>query len=346
VRLRVCNNELAFVRNRLITVPLALFASFAAFLAVAVAGDSVMCLNDKGAIVNFACTSSALANAYEKLGTESASKGDCDQAMDDFDKAIELSPNDAVAYFHRANLYSSVHDYDDAIQDYDVAIKLDANFAAAFNDRCFVSNAQGNYDRAIEDCTRAIILDPRQATFFIGRANAYNKKGDYARALRDYDQSILLNSTDSNAYIGRARVYLDKAIELDHDFANAWNNRCWVYAVINQLSSALHDCAVALALRPTAPHSLDSLAFTYLKMSEFNNHKNSDLDNAINVYNKALVISPNQASSLYGLGVAKLKKGDTVGGNAYVAAAKIIKPKIGDEFEKYGVLWPPKDGPN
>jgi hypothetical protein len=43
------------------------------------------------------------------------------------------------------------------------------------------------------------------------------------------------------------------------------------------------------------------------------------------------------ASSLYGRGLAKVKKGDGNGGNADIAAAKAIRSNIADEFASYGI---------
>jgi len=60
-------------------------------------------------------------------------------------------------------------------------------------------------------------------------------------------------------------------------------------------------------------------------------------DSAIDDYNEALQFNPNLASSLYGRGLAKLKKGDTTGGNADIAAAKAIEAKIVGDFARYGV---------
>jgi hypothetical protein len=39
---------------------------------------------------------------------------------------------------------------------------------------------------------------------------------------------------------------------------------------------------------------------------------------------------------LYGLGTAKLRKGDS-SGNADIASAKAIKPDIAEDFVRYGV---------
>ena len=43
------------------------------------------------------------------------------------------------------------------------------------------------------------------------------------------------------------------------------------------------------------------------------------------------------AVTLYGRGLAKLKKGDRDGGNADIAAAKAIRADIADNFARYGV---------
>ena len=43
------------------------------------------------------------------------------------------------------------------------------------------------------------------------------------------------------------------------------------------------------------------------------------------------------ASSLYGRGLAKLKTGDTTGGDTDIAAAKAIEANIVGDFARYGV---------
>jgi hypothetical protein len=48
-------------------------------------------------------------------------------------------------------------------------------------------------------------------------------------------------------------------------------------------------------------------------------------DEAITDYDGAIQQNANDAGSLYSRGVAKIKSGDTKGGNAYIAAAKAIQ---------------------
>jgi tetratricopeptide (TPR) repeat protein len=59
-------------------------------------------------------------------------------------------------------------------------------------------------------------------------------------------------------------------------------------------------------------------------------------DAAIEDYNAAIRINPKQVGSLYGRGIAKLKKGDA-SGNIDIAAAVTIYAKIEQDFKRYGV---------
>ena len=61
-------------------------------------------------------------------------------------------------------------------------------------------------------------------------------------------------------------------------------------------------------------------------------------DRAIADYGAAIAQNPKDAPSLYGRGVAKLKTGDTAGGNADIAAAKAIEPDIADVCAVYGLM--------
>ena len=59
-------------------------------------------------------------------------------------------------------------------------------------------------------------------------------------------------------------------------------------------------------------------------------------DAAITDYDAALRINHKQAGSLYGRGIAKLKKGDA-SGNVDTATAVAIDEKIEQDFKRYGV---------
>jgi tetratricopeptide (TPR) repeat protein len=76
-------------------------------------------------------------------------------AMEDYNKAIQLNPNDAVAYNNRGNAYHAQGQYDRAIEDYNKAIQLNPNYAQAYAFRGAAYVGKGQYDRAISDFQKA-----------------------------------------------------------------------------------------------------------------------------------------------------------------------------------------------
>jgi hypothetical protein len=48
-------------------------------------------------------------------------------------------------------------------------------------------------------------------------------------------------------------------------------------------------------------------------------------------------INPKLATSLYGRGIAKLRKGDRANANTDILTAKQIEPNVAEEFARYGL---------
>ena len=70
-----------------------------------------------------------------KTAKDHFDKENYNQAIKDYDKAIELKPNYAYAYNNRGIAYNKKGNYDQAIKDYDEAISLNPNYADACNNR-------------------------------------------------------------------------------------------------------------------------------------------------------------------------------------------------------------------
>jgi lipoprotein NlpI len=101
--------------------------------------------------------------------------------------------------------------------------------------------------------------------------------------------------------------------------------------VVGLVKQALADCNEALRLKPNNPATLNSRAFVFLKMTQF--------DAAVSDYGAALALDPNQPFALYGRGLARLKNEDPAG-EADIAAAKAMQPDIGQEYSRYGIQGP------
>jgi tetratricopeptide (TPR) repeat protein len=66
-----------------------------------------------------------------------------------------LDPNDGIAYNSRDIAHSGKEDYDMAVSDYNEAIRLDSDYAVAYYNRGVAYRNQGKNAKAQADCDRA-----------------------------------------------------------------------------------------------------------------------------------------------------------------------------------------------
>ena len=157
-------------------------------------------------ILSGTLSDSDLALAYNNRGFAYGTRGQHDDAIQDYDQAIKLDPSDAIVYNNRGFAYSNKGQLDRAIEDYDQAIGLDPSDATVYNNRGFAYSIKGQLDRAIQDYDQAIKLDPSDAIVYYNRGIAYSAKGQLDRAIQDYDQAIKLDPSDADFFYERSLV--------------------------------------------------------------------------------------------------------------------------------------------
>ncbi|MBY0549782.1 MAG: tetratricopeptide repeat protein [Candidatus Obscuribacterales bacterium] len=115
-------------------------------------------------------------------------------AIDDFDKAIELQPGNALSLSHRGYAYAKLSNFEEALSDFSAALSIDSGLSLAYNYRGFVLNQRKDFDAAIEDFTKAVELSPEYAAAYVNRGCAYFAKGDNERADKDFRKAKELDS--------------------------------------------------------------------------------------------------------------------------------------------------------
>ncbi len=142
-------------------------------------------------------------------GAVYAIKGKGDQAIGEYNRAIEINPGFAIAYRARGKAYLKKRQYDKAISDYNKAIKLDPKYSMAYHHRGFTYYCQGQYEKAITDCSKAIEINPKSVMAYINRGKAYADKGQYDQAISDYTKAIEINPKSIIAYNNRGLAYAE-----------------------------------------------------------------------------------------------------------------------------------------
>jgi len=100
------------------------------------------------------------ARKYYELGNEYYEKGDFDNAISNYDKAIEADPTYHKAYYNRGLAYACKEDYDKAIADINKVIEMKPNFAEAYYILGLAYEYKNELDKAIEAYNKSLKLNP------------------------------------------------------------------------------------------------------------------------------------------------------------------------------------------
>jgi tetratricopeptide (TPR) repeat protein len=199
---------------------------------------------------------------YYNRGNSYYDQGRYEEALADYDWAIEINPEFASAYSNRGNTYDEQGRTEETLADYDRAIELDPEDAIAYNNRGIIYRKQRRYEEALTDYGRAIELDPEDAGTYYNRGNIYLNQERYEEALVDYGRAIELDPEDADTYYNRGLTYdkqgrdeealadYGRAIELDPDYTLAYINRGSVYRRLRQTEKSLEAIDRAIELDP------------------------------------------------------------------------------------------------
>ncbi len=225
---------------------------------------------------------------YEK-GYNLGISGNYKEALNAFNKAIELNPQDAAAYSSRGLTYYFLGKYQQAIKAFNKAIQIDPQLDIAYNNRGITYAELGNYKQAINDFTKSIELNPQRANLYYNRGLAYHKLGNYQQAINDYTKAIqgdvidklIDRLQDTWVYSNRGLAYhklgnhqqaindFNKAIELDPQNAAAYSGRGNAYNDLGNYQQAINDFNKAIQLYPQFTIAYYERGLAYDKLGNY-----------------------------------------------------------------------------
>ena len=142
----------------------------------------------------------------DRADLESPSQGEgYTRALDDYPRALALSPRSVNAYWRRGKAYLLYkRDLAAARKDLDVAIRLDPSQAELYVTRASILAWLGEPDAALVDLNQALAHKPHSVHALTNRGLAYFNTGDISRALADFDAALALSPDDAGIYSFRA----------------------------------------------------------------------------------------------------------------------------------------------
>jgi len=262
-------------------------------------------------------TNSWLSQAYAQQGDAHQSLGNSNEAIENYQKSLDIVPNDDLRakldalnnaknhlfdqYFNQGITLVNQENYQQAIEQFTRALTLNPNHADAYVWRNYVYHCLNKYQQAIDDCNQAIRLNPNDSIAYNNRAFAYNSLKNYEQAIDDCNQAIRLNPNHVNAYINRAFAQMElgeyqqaiddcnQAIRLNPNAPNAYINRALAYNYLKNYEQAIDDCNQAIRLNPNHADAYINRAFAQMELGEY--------QQAIDDCKEAIRLNPNHVNA-------------------------------------------------
>jgi Tfp pilus assembly protein PilF len=135
--------------------------------------------------------------------------GDRQRALDDYNEALRLAPQNAKLYYNRGIFYAAQPDGEAALRDFNAALTVDSKFVPALQERAKMYQTQSNFSGALADYSEAIRLQPKNAALWSERGYVYIRQRDYQSAVKDEAEAIRLDPKLARAYFLRGAAFGD-----------------------------------------------------------------------------------------------------------------------------------------
>ena len=139
-------------------------------------------------------------------GRTLARSGKTEEALAEFEKALELDPYNAQALYGRGLIYQSEKQHEKAIEDFAAAHGLTPQRAEPLVARAVSYLAIDKAKEAVTDLDEAVQADPNSASAWSHRGLAYERLGEKDKAKTSYSRALTLRPRDDAAKNGLARV--------------------------------------------------------------------------------------------------------------------------------------------
>ena len=180
----------------------------------------------------------ANAKNYLKIGVCYYNKQNIDEAINNYNKAIELNPVYTEAYFNKGICLCNQKKKEEAIEVFNKAIEISNNDAELYLNRGYCYFAINNFRKAIKDFNKAIELRPNFSEAYIRKAACYQEMKKEEEALIEYKHAIEINDLHSKPMLFQAALYVSNYYKLKNNYEEAlpYILKCAEYDEENELA--------------------------------------------------------------------------------------------------------------
>jgi tetratricopeptide (TPR) repeat protein len=260
---------------------------------------------------NFACVD---------LGDALLSRGAVDDAIEQYQKAVEIKPEEPGSRIDLGVALLKKGKLEEAIAQFRRVLELNPAYEKVHYNLGIALFQKGNLAEAIAQYRTALELKPDDEAAIRNLGDALLKQGDLDESIAQYRKALDSHANDVEAHYSLGNVLLlkgnveeaigeyRKVIEFNPAYEDAHYNLGIALFQKGNLEGAIAQYRTALELKPDDENAHKNLGDALLKQGK--------LDEAAAQYRKALDIHSDDLEAHYSLGKALLRKGDLDGAMA------------------------------
>ena len=136
-------------------------------------------------------------------------------SIDLLDELIKVESKDRLAWLARGSVYLKMGNSQNAISDFNQAIELDANHPKAYHLRGLAREMSGDNDEAIADFTRALDMDPEYGAAYYSRATLLTKMGQEDEAAEDMKMVTHLTNVNLENFANENNIWRSRHMQME-----------------------------------------------------------------------------------------------------------------------------------
>ncbi|MGA2799213.1 MAG: tetratricopeptide repeat protein, partial [Thermoguttaceae bacterium] len=251
--------------------------------------------------------------AHNDLGLVLASRGQIDEAIEHYEKALEIKPDYPDAHNNLGIALASCGRIGEAIEHYEKALEINPDYAKAYNNLGIALANCGRIIKAMAHFRKALEIDPDYAEAQADLGNVLARCGRTNEAILCYEQALQLKPNFASAHNGLGNVLSDlgrtdeaerhfkKALDIDPNFPEAYNNLGTIMNRCGRVDEAAMEFQRAIQLKPGFAEAHANLGMTL--------NSRGRIDEAEAEFRKALELKPDFAEVHGNLGAILYQQG-------------------------------------
>ena len=274
------------------------------------------------------------------------SNGKVQEALDQLDPLIEVSPNDAVLLNIRGACYAQIGEPIMAIKQYEKAVEIDPNYSEAYSNLGITLQELDELEKALESFEKAFALKPEKIETANAISTILQEINDpnisinyYKKIIESSPRLYIVHFNLGIAYqelnfVDEAINSYKEALDLHPRFADAYLNLGLILEDSQNSAEALVNLEKAIEIEPDNSVILNNLGITLKSLER--------IDESIIYFEKAIEFAPDDSSIYYNLGITLRELNRTDDAIKNFDKAILLDPNNGELYFHLGEAYKAK----